>query len=73
MGQELNRLEFIGSGKFKGCHVSELLADREYCESLMRQDWFCNDSQYRLLHDMIVTSRKKRGVVIPFPVEKIRR
>lgn len=73
MEENLNRLDFIGSGKFKGCHVSELLADRAYCEYLMSHDWFRKDNQYSLLHDMIVTSREKKGVVIPFPVERIRR
>ena len=73
MGQDLSRLDFIGSGKFKGCHVSELLADREYCEYLMSRDWFRKGNQYSLLHNMIVTSREKKGVVIPFPVERIRR
>jgi hypothetical protein len=73
MKQIYQRLDIVGSGRFEGCHVSELLADKEYCDWLMSNDWFHNDHQYSLLREMIITSREKKGVVIPFPVDRIRR
>jgi hypothetical protein len=73
MNDNDQKIYIVGSGKFEGCHVSELLADKDYCDRLMSNEWFRNGPQYSLLREMIITSREKKGVVLPFPVDRIRR
>ena len=56
----------------KGSHICKLLADRDHCDWLVKQDWLQMEEQYRHLYNLLTRTQEKEGVVVRFPVERVR-